>query len=107
MVKSIFNAELVKMLIGNDKQLKCCLLDDEDDKTKIDEEYINKRFTCFNPKTQKIVICNQDELIEYLNQYLTYIIGTKKPLIIETNFKNNSHIIRSLNDSYAIFTSIK
>src|SRR5256885_17139719 len=54
-----------------------------------------------------MVICNQDELIEYLNQYLTYIIGTKRPLIIETNFKNNTHILRTSNDSYVRFTSIK
>ena len=32
---------------------------------------------------------------------------TKKPVIIETNFKNNSHIIRTSNDSYVRFTSIK
>ena len=46
-------------------------------------------------------------MISYLNQYLTYIIGTKKHLIIETNFKNNAHILRTTTDSYARFTSIK
>ena len=99
-----------KVIIGNDKPLKSCQLNDEIfscDKTKIDEEYVNKRFTCISPEFKKRVICDKEDLIEYLNKYLTYIIGTKKPVIIETNFKNNTHILRTTTDSYARFTSIK
>ena len=63
-----------KLLIGNDKSLKCCQLNDGDifsyGKSKIGKEYVNKRFTCFNPEAKKMIICNKEELISYLNHIL-------------------------------------